>query len=167
MSHRRPARLPDDIYLGAARVFLTMCTFQRRRYFSSAGNVDLVLRQLLPTAHQFDVEIVAYCFMQDHLHALVAGSAERADSKRFVEVFRQKAGYHYRRQHGHRLWQEGFFDKVLREQDATFDVVSYIVANPVRAGLCADVMSYPYSGSSRYSLEEIAESLQWRPDSLG
>lgn len=97
----------------------------------------------------------------------MAGSAEQAHSKRFAEVFRQKAGYHYRRRRGERLWQEGFFDKVLREQDATFDVVSYIVANPVRAGLCADAVSYPYSGSSRYRLEEISESVQWRPDSLG
>jgi hypothetical protein len=86
---------------------------------------------------------------------------------RFAEIFRQKAAYHYRLQRGVRLWQEGFFDKVLREQDATFDVVSYIVANPVRAGLCADVMSYPYVGSSRYALEEIVTAVQWRPDSLG
>jgi hypothetical protein len=86
---------------------------------------------------------------------------------RFAEIFRQKAAYHYRQQHGVRLWQEGFFDKVLREQDATFDVVSYILANPVRAGLCDDAVSYPYSGSSRYSLEEIATSVAWRPESLG
>jgi hypothetical protein len=65
------------------------------------------------------------------------------------------------------LWQEGFFDRSLREQDATFDVVSYILENPIRAGLSADAVSYPYAGSRRYSLDEIAASVQWRPDSLG
>jgi REP-associated tyrosine transposase len=105
--------------------------------------------------------------MEDHLHALVAGSDEHSDLKRFTYAFRQKSGYDYRRQRGHRLWQEGYFDRVLREQDATFDVVSYTVANPVRAGISADVTSYPYSGSSRYSLDEIVTSVQWRPDSLG
>jgi len=105
--------------------------------------------------------------MEDHLHALVAGSVEQANAKEFAAVFRQKAGFHFRRQRGERLWQEGFFDKVLRERDATFDVVSYILANPVRAGLCADPASYPYSGSSRYSLEEVVTSIQWRPDALG
>jgi hypothetical protein len=29
----------------------------------------------------------------------------------------------------------------------------------VRAGLCADSVQYPYSGSSRYSLIEIAQAL--------
>jgi hypothetical protein len=105
--------------------------------------------------------------MEDHLHALVAGSTERADPMRFAKIFRRKAAYHYRLQRGVRLWQEGFFDKVLREHDATFEVVSYIIANPVRAGLCVDAMSYPYSGSTRYSLEEIATSVAWRPDSPG
>ena len=147
--------------------FLTMCTFRRRRYFTSAESVDLVRGQLLPTAAQYAVEIVAYCFMEDHLHALVAGSAEQANTKKFAQVFRQRAGYHFRRRRGDRLWQEGFFDRSLREQDATFDVVSYIVANPIRAGLSADAVSYPYSDSSRYSLDEIATSVQWRPDSLG
>jgi len=144
-----------------------MCTFERRHYFTNSETVDLVRVQLLLTARQFDVEIVAYCFMEDHLHALVAGTAEHADSKGFTGLFRRRSGYGYRRRHGHRLWQEGYFDRVLREREATFDVVSYIVANPVRAGLCADATSYPYSGSSRYSLEEIVTSVQWRPDSLG
>ena len=33
-----------------------------------------------------------------------------------------------------------------------------IVANPVRAGLVKSVTDYPYSGSSLYSLQELAES---------
>jgi putative transposase len=144
-----------------------MCTFQRRQYFTSADNVDLVRQQLLLTAQEFDVEIVAYCFMTDHLHVLVAGSAEYSDARRCASLFRRRTGYDFRRLHGRRLWQEGYFDRVLREQDATFDVVSYILANPVRAGLCDDAVSYPYSGSSRYSLEEIATSVAWRPESLG
>jgi len=144
-----------------------MCTFRRRTDFACAETVDLVRRELLRTAEEYDVEIIAYCFMPDHLHLLIAGRSERADLKTFAVVFRQKAGYHYRRTRGERLWQEGFFDRILRHADSTFDVVSYILANPIRAGLSADAVSYPYSGSSRYSLAEIATSVQWRPDSLG
>jgi hypothetical protein len=31
---------------------------------------------------------------------------------------------------------KGYFDRVLRDEEATLDVVSYIVLNPVKAGLC-------------------------------
>jgi len=105
--------------------------------------------------------------MPDHLHALAAGTSEAADVMKFATVFRQQTGQAHRQRHEHRLWQEGFVDKVLRDEDSTFDVASYILANPVRAGLCADAMAYPNAGSSRYSLEEIGTYVQWRPDSLG
>jgi hypothetical protein len=98
---------------------------------------------------------------------LAAGVTEGADTLKCLDVFRQKAGYYYRHQLQERLWQEGFFDHVLREPDATFDVVSYIVANPVRAGICAEPSAYAFSGSSKYSIDEISSSGQWRPDALG
>jgi hypothetical protein len=33
----------------------------------------------------------------------------------------------------------------------------------VRVGLCKTAVEYSYSGSSRYSLDEIATFVQWRP----
>ena len=39
------------------------------------------------------------------------------------------------------------------------DVVRYIVANPVRSGLCRDVREFTGLGSTRYSIDEIVDSL--------
>jgi putative transposase len=144
-----------------------MCTCQRRPYFTSASIVDPIRDQILRTAAANDVEVTAYCFMPDHLHALVIGRAESADIRKFTTRFRQLSGLAARQMLGARLWQEGFFDRVLRDEDSTFDVVSYILANPVRAGLCRDATEYLYSGSSRHSLTDIALSVQWKPTSLG
>src|SRR5262245_57135673 len=104
--------------------------------------------------------------MPDHLHALVSGTSEDADVMRFCSVFRQVSGYHYLQSQGHRLWQEGFYDRVLRESESTFDVVSYIVANPVRAGLVQTVTEYPFSGSSCFSIDDLATAVQCRPDAI-
>jgi putative transposase len=144
-----------------------MCTFQRRNYFTSFSIVEVIRAQILRTAAANDVEIIAYCFMPDHVHGLVAGCTEQADVRKFVTRFRQQSGLTARQTRGGRLWQEGFFDRVLRDDESTFDVVSYILANPVRAGLCRDVTDYPYSGSSRHSLTDMALSVQWKPTSLG
>jgi len=73
--------------------------------------------------------------MPDHLHGLVEGCSEVADAAKFVTRFRQ-AG------------------------DDALDVISYIIANPVRARICERPDDYPYSGSSRYSVRELAESVQ-------
>jgi len=62
------------------------------------------------------------------------------------------------------LWQIGYFDRVLREEDDTRAVVGYILNNPVRAGLAVRGVEYPFNGSARYSLEELAEHAgDWSP----
>jgi putative transposase len=103
--------------------------------------------------------VIAYCFMPDHLHVLVEGYCEDADIAKFVARFRQSAGYGYCRRWGGRLWQEGYYDHVLRKEDDTLEVARYTIANPVRAGLCDDARKYPHLGSSRYSLDELVGSI--------
>jgi REP-associated tyrosine transposase len=163
VQHRRPPKLSDALYLGGHRIFLTMCTHGRRAYFEPAEIVDVALSELLRTATANEIEIIAYCFMPDHLHALIAGASEYSDAKRFTAVFRHRSGFRYRQRKGERLWQEGYFDRHLRKEDRTVDVVSYIVANPVRSGLCRTVCEYPYSGSSRYELADLVNAVQWKP----
>lgn len=163
MPHRRPPHLDERLYDGYVRVFLTMCTFERRRWFADRAIVDTIRSQLLSTAADFDVEIVAYCFMPDHLHLLAGGTCDSANVLTFARRFRQASGYVFRREQAARLWQDGFFDHVLRDGEKTFEVVSYILANPVRAGIAADASRYPFSGSDRYSLVELASSVQWKP----
>jgi REP element-mobilizing transposase RayT len=97
--------------------------------------------------------------MPDHLHVLIEGSTEHADLLKCTAMFRQRSGRRYRQLHDAYLWQEGYVDRLLRKDDATLDVVRYIIANPLRAGLCRDVREYPYVGSRRYSIEEIIDSL--------
>jgi REP-associated tyrosine transposase len=163
VQHRRPPKLSEALYAGGHRIFLTMCTYRRRPYFGRAEIVDVVLSELLRTATGSEIEIIAYCFMPDHLHALVAGASEYSDAKRCVAVFRQRSGFRHRQRTGERLWQEGYFDRHLRKEDNTLDVVSYIVANPVRSGLCRTVCEYPYSGSGRYELSDLVDAVQWKP----
>lgn len=126
-----------------------------------------MVSQFLSAATQSDVEIIAYCLMPDHLHALVEGMSEQANSREFADAFRRVSGFHFKQAHGSRLWQEGYYDHVLRDEEATIAVVRYIVLNPVRAGLCADASDYPLLGSTRYTLAELLTAADWYPTSRG
>jgi hypothetical protein len=53
------------------------------------------------------------------------------------------------------LWQDGYFDRVLRHEEATLDVLRYIILNPVRGGLCTDPTEYALVGSGRYSVSDL------------
>jgi hypothetical protein len=49
---------------------------------------------------------------------------------------------------------------VLRSEEHTLDVVRYILANPIRAGLAKNLNEYPFSGSRVFSSEQLMDGLQ-------
>jgi hypothetical protein len=44
------------------------------------------------------------------------------------------------------IWQRGFFDHVLRNDESYGDKWNYVRENPVRAGLVSNPDEWPYSG---------------------
>jgi len=121
-----------------------------------AALVDRVRSQLSQSAVDHCFTIPAYCLMPDHVHLRAEGTTPGADLRRFVSSFKQNSGFTFSRERAARLWQKGYYDRVLRDDEATLTVVRYILENPVRAGLVARFSDYPYAGSDRYSLEELA-----------
>ena len=97
--------------------------------------------------------------MPDHVHLLLEGLSPTSDLPRLIAKWKQKTGYVHSRSTGVVLWQGGFFDHVLREEEDRDALVRYMIANPIRAGLVLDVRDYPYWGSGVCSREELIETL--------
>ena len=115
--------------------------------------VSDVHQQFQQSAQQFDMEITAYCFMPDHLHALLIATSEQADFCELVRRFKQVSGFHYKQSKKRDLWQPGYHERILRDDEATEAVVRYILENPIRAGLVSSVTDYQWIGSSRFGIE--------------
>lgn len=151
----RPRRLAGVSYVGHQRYFLTICVAYRRPVFTSTSLATSVIEQLLRTARKLELSVPAYCVMPDHVHALVESQAMSTDFQKFVKLFKQTTGYAYRRQCGHFLWQPGYHERILRDDQATDAIVRYVLENPIRAGLTATLGDYPFAGSGEYSLDEL------------
>jgi putative transposase len=138
----RPKRLASHNYVGPALYFLTFCTYERAKALSDHEVAARTLEQFRRTAAIEQFAILAYCLMPDHVHLLVEGIAATSDLKRFAKMAKQRSGGVHRRRYGARLWQEGYFDRVLRDGDDPAAVARYIIDNPARAGL----RDYPHVG---------------------
>ncbi len=105
--------------------------------------------------------------MSNHLHALVHGTRPDANFRAFVHSWKQQTGFQWKQRTGERFWQDGYYERVLRDEEADLWVVSYIAENPLRAGLCQTPDAYPLFGSSKYSVAEILAALNelepWKP----
>jgi REP element-mobilizing transposase RayT len=155
--HPYPPHLPGFDYIGLHRYFLTYCTKDRRPLFTDPRHVALVEEHFLRTAHESAFADFVHCFMPDHVHAVVGGQTDAADLRRFVKGMKQSTGFYFKKECGCRLWQRYGFERILRDDESTIDVMRYVLANPVRAGLVARVHDYPFIGSSGYTREQLLD----------
>jgi putative transposase len=137
---RSSPRLSSFSYQGSYVYHLILNTRGGLQSFGDGRLVATCLECLASSASRYGFEVVAYCFMPDHVHVLVAGSHD-ASLGRFVQHFKQATG------HCHPgLWQRSYYDHILRQEEDLEDVARYIWANPVRAGMVEHMLAYPYSG---------------------
>src|SRR5262245_54084253 len=158
-------RVKSFAYRGLHRYLITITTGYRARHFSIAEHAHALSSQISPFFIARGFEVLAYCLMPDHLHLLLEGTRDDADLREAVRAWKQRTGYDWKQRTGSRLWQPGFHDRVLREGDDARAVVRYVLYNPVRAGLVPTALEYAWSGSLRYTLQELEEYAgSWTPD---
>jgi REP element-mobilizing transposase RayT len=96
------------------------------------------------------------CFMPDHVHVLLSPMQEREQSlSAFVQAW--KSCVSLRLKQG-AIWQREFHDRLLRSDEKADEKWQYIRENPVRAGLCALMEDYPYTGSPAEILKRLNET---------
>jgi len=155
----RPMRLPNFDYLGPHQYFLTFCVRDRLPVFSDRAIADQTLTQFRRTASLEQFALLAYCLMPDHAHLLAQGVRDDSDFRRFAKMAKQRSGGLYARTQHSPLWQPGYFERVLREEDDARILARYIVNNPVRARLVESPADYPLVGSDVWSLKNLLESI--------
>ena len=139
-------RIDGFDYVGTYRYALTVCTHARRATLMNAEIVATVLGGIETAAEIEEFDILAYCFMPDHVHLLAQGASDASDLRRFVKRWKQRTAFGYARSHGRRLWQTGYFDHVSRQEEETNRHILYVLGNPIRAGLAKTIGEYPYAG---------------------
>ena len=148
--YRKNNRLSSENYSGIQVYFITITTANRRSIFIARNIVDDYLAILQRESDACGFDVLAYCFMPDHLHLLVAGKHENSELISFIRKYKQLTGFAFKQKTGSPLWQKSYYDHVLRKNEDISDSVKYILANPVRKNIAERPRDYPYSGSLVY-----------------
>jgi putative transposase len=162
MYPRIHARLGDDYYVGRRRYFVTICTHQRTAYFADAQAAAWMVRQLQRVASGRDFLLHAWCVMPDHVHILVEGREGSCELREFVSALKQCTAQAFASRWQRKLWQRYFYDHVVRTEESMDQIAAYVWHNPVRKGICAQALDYPYSGSLTMGWRKCADP-SWTP----
>ena len=154
----RPRRIQGFNYEGPHRYLLTFCTSNRREVFRESRMAEGALLQFRRTARLEGFALLAYCVMPDHVHLLVEGRTASANLRRFAKRAKQSSGQTYAHRYSAPLWQEGFYERVLRGDTDLREVARYIIWNPVRAGLSPTPADYPFVGSPLLSAADLTRA---------
>ena len=163
---RRRPRLPAFGYVGCYAYHVILTTSGRAAHFGSSAFARASAGRLRQVADRLSFRLLAYCFMPDHVHALVLGRDDSANLLTFVQRFKQVSAYRYKRLMMRQLWQRSYFEHVLRHEDDARQIAAYIWENRVRAGLAADRDAYPFSGPSEAMGPDRPEGLSLRSPRL-
>ena len=104
----------------------------------------MVVRALQREDEAGHTKTLAFVVMPDHLHWLVQLTGERSlpVSVSTIKSFSTRSINRTVGRSGP-VWQKGFYDHALRDEENLAAVARYIVANPLRAGLTPSVSNYP------------------------
>lgn len=128
---------PGRIYL------LTAVVHQRRSVFADFVAGRLLVAELRSAVDDGWVGSLAWVVMPDHLHWLIElrevslGAVMRREKGRSSRSVNR-----YLRQQG-ALWQAGYHDRAVRQEEDVVVIARYVVANPLRAGLVRRIGDYP------------------------
>jgi len=136
---RQPMRVRGLDYSAEGFYFVTACAQGRDCIFGDIvgeavrlSPVGIVARDCLVEipAHHGDVEVDSFVVMPNHVHALFAMSGSSPTSLSVVTGTYKAAVA--RRSNRSRLWQRGYYDHVVRDEDDLERIREYIEVNPVR-----------------------------------
>jgi putative transposase len=98
--------------------------------------------------------------MPGHVHVLFEATTAESDFRRLMNMWKQKTGFTYKRATESRLWQSGYFDHILRQDEDHLRVIGDLLANPLRARLVEDICDYPFWGSGIWSRDELIDAVR-------
>ena len=146
---RRPLRLARVLTRGPL-YFVTFCTHQRRPFLARDEAHAAFVLFAERAGRDFNIGVGRYVIVPDHVHLFIR-EGEDFRLGRWVGLLKQALAKASNLPGAKtQLWQEGFFDHVLRSDESYSQKWNYVRENPMRAGLIKSAEEWPYQGEIVY-----------------
>lgn len=120
---------------------------RRQNVFFSEKDKEAYLKILQEQCQTYDVEIWAYCLMDNHVHLIVTPHSEKDLAKAIGETHKRYTRMiNFREGWRGYLW-EGRFKSFILDERYIYAAVRYVERNPVRAGLTKKAEDYSWSSA--------------------
>ncbi len=131
-----------------ADLFHHHCTFKRRAILASKEVAAILVDEWRNAHDRHGWAIGRYVIMPDHVHFFCSAELDAKTLPTFLQAWKQWTSKRMTRELGlpGTVWQEEFFDHVLRSRESYGQKWDYVKKNPVRADLVKTSDEWPWQG---------------------
>ncbi len=135
--------------------FVTTNIYKKKNVFKDNRIVQILIEDLEFYRKKYDFRLHAFVIMPDHLHLLITPS-EKGDISKIMHDFKSHTSQVINKSLGWNssLWQEGFYEHVIRDRFDFRRKIDYIHKNPLMAGIVKVLEAYQFSSFRNYYLED-------------
>lgn len=167
---------------------LTFSCFHQQQLLSNDGWCQRLSCCLDSAGEEFEVELVAFVFMPDHVHLLINPISHNPDLSLYLARIKQPFSKQIRDiladENPHllrqltvqerpgkfcfRFWQEGpGYDRNIFDPDTVLNAINYLHMNPVRRNLCQLPNEWKWSSARYYGLQPHCQQFEELPRIFG
>ena len=157
LSNRKSMRLKEYDYNTNGAYFITLCTFDKKHLFGKIENSEMVLyktgkvvqKNIEVLSNIYDnISIEKYVIMPNHLHIILliknqkdmVGFNNRRSNMlvpKVIQSFKSSITKEYNKinngiEQRIKIWQKGYYDRVIRNDKEYFKIWEYIDNNPLK-----------------------------------
>lgn len=141
--------------LGSNYVHLIIQGINREYIFQKKEWKEEYIKILKDKIKNTDIEILAYCIMDNHAHFLMycekleeisnlMGKANTTYAMRYNKINKRK-GF---------VFRDRFFTQPILDEIQLYNCLVYIHKKPIKAGICSEMQDYNYSSYNEYIKEK-------------
>jgi REP element-mobilizing transposase RayT len=145
--HKHLRRL-ERVWIDQPIYFVTTCSHLRKPILASEPLVQVLIKEWQDARERHGWAIGRYVIMPDHVHFFCAAELDAKPLSIFIGFWKEWTSKEIKRlaNKPDSIWQDQFFDHVVRSSESYGQKWDYVRENPVRAGLVADANDWPWQG---------------------
>jgi putative transposase len=145
--HKHLRRL-DRVWIRDPIYFVTTCTSRRRPILADKEVAQILIDEWCSPRKRHGWAVGQYVIMPDHVHFFCAPELNAKPLPILVGFWKEWTSKAIKRTLGltNYVWQEEFFDHVLRSSESYSERWNYVRNNPVRHGFVASSDDWPWPG---------------------
>lgn len=124
----------------------------RRKVFRYKQDYNYFLKIIKGYLAKFQVNILHYCLMPNHIHLLIQAQKGK-DLPKFMQAVLQVYASYFRKKYNSVgfVFQNRYKSYLIEKESYLFECARYIERNPVRAKIVSNLLDYPWSSFSFYT----------------